>query len=223
LLVLDREAKQSRSGRTTAKRPQRSRTQVPLPHSAGGLARAAFQGCDRGCFRKKTESPPSVHNLAGVPVKNRNRIYRFLFGEKVSRINGLEHYTPPNVSTANSISFQRLFGLLDERGEDDYGKIDPTQHAFKNACMFALTAEGMLGRDMKCAPVVDSEGGIRITWKNGNKQVKLVCPATPKAPIYIYESSPDGSTICDKDVTFIALARRLSWLLHGDQSNQPSD
>jgi hypothetical protein len=221
--VLERERKQSRSGRPTAKEPQRSRTQgLTLPQPAGGLVRATLQWCIQRWSPKRAEEC-FPHVRVGVPAKNRNRFYHQLSREKTPRINGLERYTPAVVSTPNSVSFRRLFELLDERGEDDYGKIDPTQYAFKNACVLALTAEEMLGRDIKCSPVVDSEGGIRVTWKNQNKQVKLICPATVKAPIYIYESSPDGSTIYDKDVTSIALAKRLSWLLDGDQSNRPRD
>ncbi len=222
--VSEREGKQSRAGRTSAKQPQRSRTLgLTLPQSAGGLARAAFQRCIHGWFRKRTEFLPSAHIRAGIPVKSGIRFYRQLFREKTPRINRQERQVLPVVSIPFSVSFQRLFDLLGEKGEDDYGRIDPTQYAFKNACEFVLTAEGMLGRGIRSSPVVDSEGGIRVTWTNGNKKVKLVCPATPNAPIYIYESSPKGSTVYDKDVTFMSLARRLSWLLHGDQSNQPPD
>jgi hypothetical protein len=216
LPVLQREGKQLRSWRTTAKQPQRPRTQgLTLPQPEEGLEHAASQSCIRVWHGKKPdESFPSRYLTI---AKNGVGFYRQLFRGAVSRISLPERYFPTAISTPNSVSFQRLFELLDERGEDDHGKMDPSQHAFKNACILALTAEEMLGRDIKCAPVVDSEGGIRITWRSRDKQVKLVCPATPKSPIYIYESSPKGNTIYNKDVTSLALARRLSWLLDGDQ------
>lgn len=116
-----------------------------------------------------------------------------------------------------SVSHQRLLDLLLEHGNDDYGRIDPTQFAFKTACEFVLRAESMLEWDIRSSPVVDSEGGIRVTWTNGDKQVKLFCPASANASVYIYESSPTGSSVHNQNVTVETLANRLSWLLHGDQ------
>lgn len=128
-------------------------------------------------------------------------------------------YSIPSVP----ISLQRLLDLLREKGEDDYGMVDPTQFAFKTAIEFVLNAESMLGRDVKSSPVVDSEGGIRVTWRSGDRQVKLICPATPSGIIYVYESSPMGSSVHNQNVTFAALAGRLSWLLHGDESEKPTE
>jgi len=133
---------------------------------------------------------------------------------------------PPQIPPLNppvSISLRRLLNLLQEKGEDDYGVIDPTQFAFKTAIEFVLNAESMLGREIKSSPVVDSEGGIRIAWRIGSRQVKLICPATPDGTIYVYESSPTGSSIYNQNVTFKTLAGRLAWLLHGDQSEQRSE
>lgn len=110
------------------------------------------------------------------------------------------------------ISISRLFGLLDENGEDDYGQIGPSQFAFKTAFLLVAHAIALLDEDIPCAPVVDSEGGVRVTWNHYNKQIKLVCPAAKDSPVYIYQSSPAGTSLRDKNVTPSVLADRLSWL-----------
>ena len=156
---------------------------------------------------------------AEVPAKTKS--FQLLLREKITRAH--RQAQEVRVHAPISISLQRLLGLLAENGEDDHGVIDPTQSAFKTAFEFILNAEWKLRQDIKSAPVVDSEGGIRITWRSGNKQVKLICPATPNAPIYIYSSSPKGSYVLNQNVTFAALADRLTWLLHDDQSEQPSE
>ncbi|HSU59683.1 MAG TPA: hypothetical protein VLI55_10250 [Bryobacteraceae bacterium] len=116
------------------------------------------------------------------------------------------------IPVGTPVSIQRLIGLLDERGEDDYGQIGPSQLAFKNALTFLLAAISLVGEDIPSSPVVDSEGGIRITWRRGNKQVKLICPATRDAEVYVYYSSPRGNGLSNQGVTPLVLAQRLDWL-----------
>jgi hypothetical protein len=111
------------------------------------------------------------------------------------------------------VSLSRLFSLLDENGEDDYGQIGPSQFAFKTAFLMVAHAISLLDEDLPCAPVVDSEGGIRITWNRYNKQIKLVCPPTKDAPVYIYQASPAGNSLRNQNVTASVLAERLSWLI----------
>jgi hypothetical protein len=101
---------------------------------------------------------------------------------------------------------------LDEDGEDDYGKIGPSQYAFKTAFQLVANAVINIGRDVPSSPVVDSEGGIRVTWRCGEKIVKLICPANRDSAIYIYHSSPSGNSVRNQNVTAAALAERLAWL-----------
>lgn len=110
------------------------------------------------------------------------------------------------------VSLSRLLDLLDESGEDDYGQIGPSQFAFKTAFRMVQRAEKLAGGEFSSSPVVDSEGGVRVTWRNGDRQVKLVCPATQEASTYIYHSSSAGSSIRNQNVTIDALAKQLSWL-----------
>jgi hypothetical protein len=110
------------------------------------------------------------------------------------------------------LSLWRVFSLLDESGEDDYGQLGPSQFAFKTACFMVANAIALLNQDIPCAPVVDPDGGIRITWTRYNKQIKLICPSAKDAPVYIYQSSPAGNSLRDRNVTASVLADRLSWL-----------
>lgn len=116
------------------------------------------------------------------------------------------------ISPAIPLSIQRMLNLLEEQGEDDFGVIGPTQWAFKNALGRIVNATAIFGEDVPCAPAVDSEGGVRVTWRCGNKQIKLVCPAKSEAAIYLYYSSPEGDHLRNQNVTAAFLADRLAWL-----------
>lgn len=110
-------------------------------------------------------------------------------------------------------SLSRLFALLDESGEDDYGQKGPSQLAFKTAFLLLAQAISILEEDVPAgAPSVDSEGGIRITWNHLGKQLKLVCPATKDTPVYIYQSSVAGTSLRNQNITASVLADRLAWL-----------
>lgn len=158
-----------------------------------------------------------------VLAKHKRRLSRRPLGKAGLRFNKRFRFVQPPSASTLPVSLQRLLDLLGEKGEDDFGVVDPTQFAFKTAIEFVLNAESTLDRSIKSAPVVDSEGGIRITWRSGDRQVKLICPATPSGAIYVYESSPTGSSVLNQNVTSATLAGRLLWLLHGDESEQPTE
>ena len=101
--------------------------------------------------------------------------------------------------------------LFDD-SDDDEGHVTPTNYSFKTAFDLIEEAEHLVGVALVSSPVTDSEGGIRITWRRGDKQVKLVCPATREAPVYIYYASPDGNDLRNQNVTANVLAERLTWL-----------
>jgi hypothetical protein len=112
------------------------------------------------------------------------------------------------------IALERMVALLDDdSGGDDYGQVGPSQFAFRTAYRMVFRAITLLNDDIPCAPVVDAEGGIRITWNRYEKQIKLICPSTPDAPVYIYQSSPAGNSLRDQNVTASVLADRLAWLV----------
>jgi hypothetical protein len=108
-----------------------------------------------------------------------------------------------------------LAALLDDSDEDE-GHVGATQYAFKTAFDLIEEAEHLVGGGVASSPVVDSEGGIRVTWRCGNKQVKLVCPATREAPVYMYYASPAGNDLRNQNITAAILAERLAWLTDCD-------
>lgn len=113
-------------------------------------------------------------------------------------------------------SVARLMELLAESGEDDYGMIGPVQHAFYRAYKLMSEACSLLGRDFPSSPSVDSEGGVRVTWRNGDRVVKLACPASRDKSAYIFHASPNGNSVCE-NITSEYLANRLSWLNEREQ------
>jgi hypothetical protein len=114
---------------------------------------------------------------------------------------------------AKSVSLLRLWGLLDESGSDDFGRLAPIGSVFRTVYNLVEDTEKLLGRELPSAPVVDSRGGIRITWHHGDKQVKLVWPAAPDAPAYIYQAAPGGNSVQNQNITAATLANKLSWLI----------
>jgi hypothetical protein len=112
------------------------------------------------------------------------------------------------------ISIIRLLGVLEESGEDDYGVKGPSQYAFLTAFKIVFVAIGIAGEDFASSPSVDSEGGIRITWKRGDRTVKLVCPAASEKAPYVYHASPEGSWLRNENVDAAYLAGRLCWLIN---------
>jgi hypothetical protein len=112
------------------------------------------------------------------------------------------------------VSLLRLLALLEDSGEDDYGAKGPTQLAFLTAFRIVADAIAIVGEDFASSPSVDSEGGVRVTWKRGDRTVKLVCPATRDKAVYVYHSSPNGTSLRDEDVTATFLADKLSWLIN---------
>src|SRR5271169_2134313 len=112
------------------------------------------------------------------------------------------------------VSLTRLLALLEDNGEDDYGAIGPSQCAFLTAFRMILDATAIVGEDFASSPSVDSEGGIRVTWRRGDRVVKLVCPATREKAPYIYHASPAANSLRNESVTVAYLADRLSWLIN---------
>ena len=109
------------------------------------------------------------------------------------------------------LSIRRLVDLLDDTDKDE-GTVGVAQHIFKTAFDLVEEAEHLAGGNLISSPVVDSEGGIRVTWRHGNRQVKLVCPAVRETPVYIYWASPEGYDLQNNNVTATVLAEKLTWL-----------
>jgi hypothetical protein len=137
-----------------------------------------------------------------------------------NRMTATPRAKPADIIVLRPLSIRRLVALLDN-GDDDEGDIGPTQYAFKTAFDLIEEAEHVVGGRLVSSPVVDSEGGIRITWRRGDKQVKLVCPATREAPVYMYYAFPEGNDLRNQNVTATVLAERLAWLTDREPTAAP--
>ena len=111
-------------------------------------------------------------------------------------------------------TLSRLLDLLDEHGEDDYGPLDPTQYSFKSAFKLVRAAQRHMLERLAGSPSVDSLGGIRITWRREDREVRLICPAGRAEQIYIYQQSERRNQAIH-GVTPAILADKLSWLVSG--------
>lgn len=114
-------------------------------------------------------------------------------------------------------SLLRLVDLLEGSGEDEYGEVGPTQHAFKSAYRLIDSAEKQIVANTTGSPCVDSLGGIRVTWKLGDREVRLICPATNNDAVYLYHQS-EAEHLVSREVTAKLLADKLLWLLSGVSS-----
>ncbi len=114
-------------------------------------------------------------------------------------------------------SIGRLFELLDESGEDDYGEVAPSQYAFKSAYLLIAKAERVMAMQVVGSPCVDSVGGIRVAWKRQDRQVRLICPASSSEHAYIYKQAGDTQETIHAP-TSDTLANTLTWLTRGVDS-----
>jgi hypothetical protein len=108
----------------------------------------------------------------------------------------------------------RLLDLLDEHGEDDYGLLDPTQYAFRSAFKLVRLAQRQMVERIAGSPSVDSLGGIRITWRRDDREIRLVCPGDRGQQVYLYQESEHHNSAIH-EVTPSVLAQKLSWLISG--------
>jgi len=119
-----------------------------------------------------------------------------------------------------STTVSRIVDLLELEQEDDYGVLSPTQHSFKKALTMVAAAERQLSNPPIGSATTDSEGGIRVTWRIGDREVRFVCPATNARPVYIYVGGPDHSNVMNENVTSAALTERLCWLTNRGRSTE---
>lgn len=129
----------------------------------------------------------------------------------------MAHVNDPDQQSEESDSvdtISRLVDLLDENGEDDYGKIGPTQYAFQSVYRLVERAQNRMVATIQGSPVVDSMGGVSVTWRRGNLEARLVCPSTKMQQSYLYLDLGDDPQVVS-GVTPATLAQHLSFLAQG--------
>ena len=112
---------------------------------------------------------------------------------------------------SGAVVLARLRALLRQEDSDEFGVLKPTDHAFDLATRLVQEASALGTTVPKGSVSTDSQGGVRITWFRGDREVELVCPASPDSSPYIYHEAGSEYDL-DEGVSGRALARRLSWL-----------
>jgi len=112
-----------------------------------------------------------------------------------------------------SVTLTRLMALLSEDGRDEDGERGPAQAAFQVAFNLVAGAERLECALLGGSPSVDSEGGIRVTWRAGDREVRLVCPPDRGELSYLYVQSPDASSVSEGAIDAGTLAGKLAWVL----------
>jgi hypothetical protein len=119
-----------------------------------------------------------------------------------------------SISGGASVTEGRLIDLLEETGNDDYGQIGPDQISFGTVLKLVKTAESMVvtGTAPSGSPSVDSRGGIRITWRNGEKEIRLICSPDNPRSVYLYLEGPNMEAEIQEAATGQTLSDSFSWL-----------
>ena len=105
------------------------------------------------------------------------------------------------------ITLKRIEELRDEEDEEDR----PSEYAYKRALDLLRQTAKELRLDFRRAHVcIGPDGGLRITWSSGAREVRLICGAGPTSKTYIYHESP-GAHDVEYSVNAPALTRYLRW------------
>jgi hypothetical protein len=118
------------------------------------------------------------------------------------------------ISTPIAVTLNRLVALLGEDETDEYGRLQPTQSAFKRTMQLVIEAYDAIGdRFPKATVSTDEQGGIRVTWSKLDRdcEVRLVCPAKSEEGAYIcHELGSEYAVV--RGLTGGTLAQWLDWL-----------
>jgi len=109
----------------------------------------------------------------------------------------------------------KLLSRLNELRKDDYDEdfLAPTEHAYTSALNFMLAAFESLEYALPTPFYVpDGEGGIRMEWINGTRELGLICPASESREPYLYHEDGNEYGI-DEQLTDSVLNERLYWLI----------
>jgi hypothetical protein len=103
-----------------------------------------------------------------------------------------------------------LWGVMTS---DEYDEefIRPTWDAFTKAVRLVSHAARDLGDLPPGSAAPDGEGGLRLHWEAGDRNVRLVIPGLPRKHSYIYYEDPSEHAV-RYDVSGDALRERLRWL-----------
>jgi hypothetical protein len=105
-----------------------------------------------------------------------------------------------------------LHALVDEQEEDDeYGPAHPTDFAYRSANYLVRRAASLLTFFPAGSACTDGVAGIRLTWRDQTREIRLVLSPTPHGRSYLYRQQGEQYEITE-DITEDRLAALLRWL-----------
>ncbi|MDQ2730908.1 MAG: hypothetical protein M3Y56_04555 [Armatimonadota bacterium] len=108
------------------------------------------------------------------------------------------------------VSLDRLLDLL--RIEDEEER--PSSHAFTTASSLMTSARLLLKTGYPRAVLsADGDGGIRIEWVSGEREVRLIIPANEHSKGYIYHQQGENPVVDPTPPTGTTLAKWLQRLV----------
>jgi hypothetical protein len=108
------------------------------------------------------------------------------------------------------VTLARLAELLEEPETDDYGIARPSERTCKGAAALLEAASNLIQDSVPPGSAsTDAEGGVRITWRVGDRELRLVVDAEAKR--YLYHECGDEYGI-ESARSPEDLAKSLEWL-----------
>jgi Iap family predicted aminopeptidase len=108
------------------------------------------------------------------------------------------------------VTLARLSELLEEPETDDYGIARPRMDAYEASVALLEAASNLIQASVPPGSAsTDAEGGVRITWRVGDRELRLVVHAEAKR--YLYHECGDDYGI-ESARSPEDLAKSLEWL-----------
>src|SRR6266511_4235676 len=118
-------------------------------------------------------------------------------------------YWQAHQKTGEQVTAERLVALWQE--EDDDGLL-PTSYSFSRTWELVIGAARHLSTGLpKGWPSLGHDGGIRIEWLDGSRQIRLIVPPNETGREYIYFQEGDNHAV-EARVSPAILAGWLRWL-----------
>lgn len=112
----------------------------------------------------------------------------------------------------HEVTLFRLRELLEEPETDEYGIARPSLYAYETAVKLLESAARLARVPVpRGSASTDFEGGVRLTWRFQNRELRLVLPASPQGKSYVYHESADNYGV-DAVSSGEDLAKWLEWL-----------
>jgi hypothetical protein len=109
----------------------------------------------------------------------------------------------------------RLKKLLEVAEDYDAEFLPPTREAYEAAVEMIAQSAALLGDGFpfpRAVATADGEGGIRLRWKHGSREVRAWIPAREPAAGYIYHEAGEVHR-AERGIPAPRLAKWLRWLL----------